>query len=98
MEGAAKFVLKYFVANMRAKLKIMQRIKNLTSAYPLSATRLACSTAQSSAKCGKLEGDWFAECGREILERDRKRERKIEKGGRQAALEFVACCLPVLIF
>jgi len=33
-----KYVLKYFVANMRAKLKIMQRIKNLTSAYPLSAT------------------------------------------------------------
>lgn len=37
---------------MREKLKIMQRIKNLTSAYPLSAaTRLACThCAHSGAK------------------------------------------------
>jgi len=49
---------------MRAKLKIMQRIKNLTSAYPLSAT-------PAMAACGKWQevkadgADWFADCGLE---------------------------------
>lgn len=33
----------YFVQNILAELKIMQRIKNLTSAYPLSATPAATS-------------------------------------------------------
>lgn len=38
---------------MREELKIMQRIKNLTSAYPLSATRLTCTQCAHIAQCGK---------------------------------------------
>jgi len=59
IKRGGKYVLKYFVANMRAKLKIMQRIKNLTSAYPLSATPAMERVARGGG------ADWFADCGLE---------------------------------
>lgn len=98
----AKFVLKYFVANMRAKLKIMQRIKNLTSAYPLSATRLACSAAQCckvwQARGGLVCGVQSRKCG----ERQRRDRERGEAQGRQAGNTRVRCLLPasfdILIF